>query len=95
MGHQPIRQYVHLIYNEQSDGFRNLDRKLRNLIIGVARNQNTFDELKVLIQAEIASGKQHVSQEFEKGSKFWEISLLMRNSLSRQACFGDKTPIPN
>lgn len=60
------RQHVHLNSSEQSDGFRDLDRKLQNLIIGLARDQNTFDELKNLIQAETGSIKQYVSQEFEK-----------------------------
>lgn len=57
------RQHVHLISSEQSDGFRDLDRKLQNLII---RDQNTFDRLENLIQAETGSSKQHVSQELEK-----------------------------
>lgn len=60
------RQHVHLVSNKLSDGFAGLDRKIQNLIIGVTQNQNTFDELRDLVQAEHASSKQHVSQEFEK-----------------------------
>lgn len=71
MGGHCHRQHVHLIFSEQSDGFRDLDHKLQNLIIGLSRDQNTFDELKDLIQAESASNKQHVSQEFEKVRKLW------------------------
>ncbi|CAD6575193.1 MAG: hypothetical protein ASARMPRED_007126 [Alectoria sarmentosa] len=61
-----LRQHVHLISNEQSNGFGDLDRKLQNLIIGVDRNHNTFNELKGLSQAENALSQQHVTQEFVK-----------------------------
>lgn len=60
------RQHVHLISREHSDGIRNLDRKIQNLIIGVSQDQKTFDELKVVIQAENASSKAYISQEFHK-----------------------------
>lgn len=60
------RQHVHLISREHSDGIRNLDRKIQNLIIGVSQDQKTFDELKVVIQAENASSKAFISQEFQK-----------------------------
>ena len=70
------RQHVHLISSEQSDGFRDLDRKLQNLIIGLSRDLNTFDELKYMIQAETASGKQHISQELEKVRGLQKPSLL-------------------
>lgn len=66
MGSHCHRQHVHLIFTEQSDGFKDLDRKLQNLIIGLSDNQNTFDELKNFIQAENALSQQHVSQEFKK-----------------------------
>lgn len=70
------RQHVHLISRGQSDGFRDLDRKLQNLIMGVARDQNTFDDLKGLIQVENASNKQHVSTEFDKVCKLRELLPL-------------------
>lgn len=64
--HEYHRQHLHLISNRLSNGCDELDGKLQNLIIGIAKNQATFDELKVLIEAENTSSKQHVSQELEK-----------------------------
>ena len=60
------RQHVHLVLSEQSHGFEDLDRKIQNLIIGVSKDQSTFDDLKNLIKTENTSNKEHISQEFQK-----------------------------
>lgn len=57
-----LRRHVHLIPSEQSSGFKQLDHKLQNLVISVARDQNTFDELKEVVQVEKVSSRQHFSQ---------------------------------
>ena len=77
MGEHGSRQYVHLILSEQSDGIRNLDGKIQNFIIGISEKQNTFNELKDLITAENASNKEHVSQEFQKVSKYGDSRVPM------------------
>ena len=64
------RQHVHLVLSEQSDGIGNLDRKMQSLIIGVSKNQNTFDELKDLVTAVNVSSKEHISQEFQKVRRY-------------------------
>ena len=63
------RRHVHLISIEQGSGFDQLDRKLQSLVMSVARDQITFDELKGLVLVENLSTRQHVSQEFEKVPK--------------------------
>ena len=73
------RKHVHLIASEQSDGFRNFDRKLQNLIIGIDSAQSTFDTLKDLIKAEDASIKQCISQEFQKVRRKRESPCLILN----------------
>lgn len=60
------RQYAHLIAIEHSDGFRDVDHKVQNLIIGLRKDQNSFDEVKDLIKAETALSNDHFSQEFLK-----------------------------
>ena len=67
------RQYVQMNASEQSNGFRDLDRKVQNLIIGLSKDQNTFDELKDLI----VSSKQHISQEFQKVRRILGMSFQL------------------
>lgn len=79
------RQHVHLISSEHSDNIKNLDRKIQNLIIGVSQDQKTFDELKDVINAENASNKAHISQEFQKvrSRSDSSVSVTERSKLTR------------
>ena len=60
------RQHVLMNASEQRNGFRDLDRKIQNLIIGLSKDQNTFDELKDLIKADISQEFQRVSIHLRK-----------------------------
>ena len=84
-----FRQHARSVSIEQSNSFKDLDRKVQVLIEAVAGDQDPVAALKELIQSENASYKQHVSQEVEKvgffGDTFpWWLDTSSRETLAGQ-----------
>lgn len=51
---------------QQNRDFQNLDQKLQSMVINLAQGPKSFDELKILIQNESESVKQHITNEVQQ-----------------------------
>lgn len=63
------RQQLHAVSFQQSDGFQKLNEKLRDIATSLVGGLKTFDAMKISLQGESGSTKEHVSREFRQREK--------------------------
>ena len=63
------RQQLHAVSFQQSDAFQKLNEKLRDIATSPAEGPKTFDAMKISLQGESVSTKEHVRREFRQREK--------------------------